>query len=131
MFGEMQSGAIAPLIDVLQRALWLIEHHPAKLAEFFDQARPNVEQLRLVAQALAGLCARQQRHDAPQHNDQRAISTAQVDGELVELGGRELVQTKVTTPTNNSSPFLLQISIPCQVARSKTEDTQNASYAEN
>ena len=43
-----------PLIDVLHRALWLMEHHPASLPDFLDQARPNTDHLRLVAQALAG-----------------------------------------------------------------------------
>lgn len=47
-------GQPAPLIDVLHRTLWLMEHHPAKLAEFLREAQPNREQLRLVAQALAG-----------------------------------------------------------------------------
>jgi putative DNA methylase len=47
-------GTPAPLIDVLQRALWLIEHEPRKLNKFLDEAHANREQLRLVAQALAG-----------------------------------------------------------------------------
>ena len=44
----------APLIDVLHRVLWLMEHRPRKLRDFIDQSRPDVERLRLVAQALAG-----------------------------------------------------------------------------
>jgi putative DNA methylase len=44
----------AALIDSLHRILWLMEHRPGKLAEFLQEARPNREQLRLVAQALAG-----------------------------------------------------------------------------
>jgi len=47
-------GTPAPLIDVLQRGLWLIEHEPRKLNKFLDEAHANREQLRLVAQALAG-----------------------------------------------------------------------------
>ena len=43
-----------PLIDVLHRALWLMEHRPAQLREFLDKVRPDSERLRLVAQALAG-----------------------------------------------------------------------------
>jgi putative DNA methylase len=44
----------APLIDALHRLLWLMERHASGLGEFLREARPNKEQLRLVAQALAG-----------------------------------------------------------------------------
>jgi putative DNA methylase len=44
----------APLIDALHRTLWLMERHPGELGEFLRQADPNREQMRLVAQALAG-----------------------------------------------------------------------------
>jgi putative DNA methylase len=47
-------GQDAPLIDVLHRVLWLMEHRPRELATFLREAEPNREQLRLVAQALAG-----------------------------------------------------------------------------
>ena len=49
-----EDGQSAPLIDALHRVLWLMEHHPSGLGEFLRQARPNKDQLRLVAQALAG-----------------------------------------------------------------------------
>jgi len=49
-----EDGQSAPLIDALHRVLWLMEHHPSGLGEFLREARPNKEQLRLVAQALAG-----------------------------------------------------------------------------
>jgi len=49
-----EDGQPAPLIDVLHRTLWLMEHRPAKLGEFLREAQPNREQMRLVAQALAG-----------------------------------------------------------------------------
>jgi putative DNA methylase len=49
-----EGGEGAPLIDVLHRLLWLMEHRPRKIREFIDQSRPDVERLRLVAQALAG-----------------------------------------------------------------------------
>lgn len=49
-----EDGQPAPLIDVLHRVLWLIEHSPRKLAEFLDEARPDRECLRVLAQALAG-----------------------------------------------------------------------------
>lgn len=44
----------APLVDALHRLLWLMERHPSSIAEFLRDARPNTEQLRLVAQALTG-----------------------------------------------------------------------------
>jgi putative DNA methylase len=47
-------GQSAALIDVLHRILWLIENSPRKLAEFLDEARPDRERLRVVAQTLAG-----------------------------------------------------------------------------
>ncbi len=47
-------GASAPAVDILHRLLWLMEHKPPKIPDFLSEARPNVEQLRLVAQALSG-----------------------------------------------------------------------------
>jgi putative DNA methylase len=47
-------GKPAPLVDALHRLLWLMEHEPRKLPAFLDEARPDRERLRLVAQALAG-----------------------------------------------------------------------------
>lgn len=49
-----EHGEPAPLVDTLHRTLWLMEHRPGKLAEFLREAQPNREQMRLVAQALAG-----------------------------------------------------------------------------
>lgn len=54
MPSESQPGAAVPLIDVLHRVLWLMENSPRKLAEFLDEARPDRERLRVLAQALAG-----------------------------------------------------------------------------
>ncbi len=51
---EERNAAPAPLIDVLHRILWLIENQPRSLPEFLARARPDVERLRLIAQALAG-----------------------------------------------------------------------------
>jgi putative DNA methylase len=45
----------APLIDVLHRVLWLMEHQPRKLGEFLEEARPDRERLRLLAQVLGGV----------------------------------------------------------------------------
>ncbi|HLC42035.1 MAG TPA: DUF1156 domain-containing protein [Methylomirabilota bacterium] len=47
-------GTPAPLVDVLHRILWLMENEPRSLSKFLDEARPDRERLRLVAQALAG-----------------------------------------------------------------------------
>lgn len=49
-----EGGQGAPLIDVLHRALYLMEHRPAVLREYLDQARPNRERLRLLAASLVG-----------------------------------------------------------------------------
>jgi putative DNA methylase len=51
---EGQAGNPVPLIDALHRTLWLMENEPRTLAEFLRDAEPNREQMRLVAQALAG-----------------------------------------------------------------------------
>jgi putative DNA methylase len=52
--GKPREGQSAPLVDALQRILWLMENRPDAIAEFLRDARPNIEQMRLVAQALAG-----------------------------------------------------------------------------
>jgi putative DNA methylase len=51
---DAQAGMPAPLIDVLHRILWLMENEPRALGKFLEEARPDRERLRLVAQALAG-----------------------------------------------------------------------------
>lgn len=43
-----------PLIDVLHRLLWLMENRSGLIADYLNQANPDRERLRLVAQALAG-----------------------------------------------------------------------------
>jgi putative DNA methylase len=52
--GMPSDGQPAPLIDSLQRTLWLMENRPGELPGFLKEAAPNLEQMRLVAQALAG-----------------------------------------------------------------------------
>jgi putative DNA methylase len=49
-----ENGQPTPLIDALHRTLWLMENRPGRLDEFLREARPPLEQMRLVAQALAG-----------------------------------------------------------------------------
>jgi putative DNA methylase len=53
--GLRSEGGQPPLlIDVLHRILWLMERRPALLVKFLQEAQPNRDQLRLVAQALVG-----------------------------------------------------------------------------
>jgi putative DNA methylase len=42
------------LIDVLHRLLWLVENRPSLIPAYLDEARPDLERLRVVAQTLAG-----------------------------------------------------------------------------
>ena len=51
---DSQATQPVPLIDALHRTLWLMERRPAQLGKFLREAEPNREQMRLVAQALAG-----------------------------------------------------------------------------
>ena len=60
-------GAPAPLIDALHRILWLIENEPRNLNRFLDEARPDRERLRLVAQALAGTALAGKKDDGAEH----------------------------------------------------------------
>jgi putative DNA methylase len=64
-----------PLVDVLHRALWLMEHQPAALAQFLDQAKPNVEHLRMIAQALAGPALQGGELRGPRSAEQTALAT--------------------------------------------------------
>jgi putative DNA methylase len=49
-----EDGQSATPIDILHRLLWLLDHRPPSIPEFLTDAQPNLEQLRLVAQALVG-----------------------------------------------------------------------------
>lgn len=60
-------GAPAPLIDALHRILWLVENEPRNLNRFLDEARPDRERLRLVAQALAGTALAGKKDNGPEH----------------------------------------------------------------
>jgi putative DNA methylase len=51
---SQEAGGTPLAIDVLHRILWLMENRPGDVSAFLDQSRANREQLRLVAQALAG-----------------------------------------------------------------------------
>ena len=52
--GAGGEGEMPPLVDALHRLLWLVEYRPAQIPAYLDEARPDVERLRLVAQTLAG-----------------------------------------------------------------------------
>jgi len=43
-----------PIIDILHRLLWLLDNKPSEIPNFLIHSQPDVGQLRLVAQALAG-----------------------------------------------------------------------------
>lgn len=60
-------GKAAPLIDILHRILWLVENQPRNLNDFLDEARPDRERLRLVAQTLAGTALAGRKDDGPEH----------------------------------------------------------------
>jgi putative DNA methylase len=49
-----ENNAAMPLIDTLHRLLWLMENQPLDISQFLRDTRPSREQLRLLAQALAG-----------------------------------------------------------------------------
>jgi putative DNA methylase len=49
-----EDGQPAPLVDVLHRTLWLMEHKPREIGKFLIEAGPNRDQMRLVVQALTG-----------------------------------------------------------------------------
>jgi putative DNA methylase len=52
--GVPEDGVAPPTIDTLHRLLWLLENAPARIPAYLRRANPNLEQLRLVAQALRG-----------------------------------------------------------------------------
>jgi putative DNA methylase len=52
--GLPRASELPSLIDALHRVLWLVEHRPAMIPAYLDEAQPDVERLRLVAQTLAG-----------------------------------------------------------------------------
>jgi putative DNA methylase len=63
-----EDGTPAPLIDILHRILWLVENKPSNLSQFLDEARPDRERLRLVAQVLAGTALAGKKEDVAEHS---------------------------------------------------------------
>lgn len=51
--GLPENGRAAPLVDTLHRLLYLLNERPDAVQDYLKTARPNGEQLRLVAQALS------------------------------------------------------------------------------
>ena len=51
--GLPENSRAAPLVDILHRLLYLLDERPGAVQEYLKTARPNGEQLRLVAQALS------------------------------------------------------------------------------
>jgi putative DNA methylase len=64
---QEDGGALVPLVDALHRILWLVENQPRNLNRFLDEARPDRERLRLVAQALAGTALAGKKDDGAEH----------------------------------------------------------------
>lgn len=87
-------GSHAPLIDALHRILWLLENQPRKLNEFLDEARPDRERLRLVAQALAGTSLAGKKDDGPEH---KVVTTPAEQAALNKLvaNWRSLVESRL------------------------------------
>jgi putative DNA methylase len=52
--GVPLEGVFTPTIDTLHRLLWMLENAPAQIPAYLRRVNPNLEQLRLVAQALRG-----------------------------------------------------------------------------
>ncbi len=52
--GLPQESGSPSLIDVLHRVLWLMENKPRELSDYLMKARSNLDQLRVVAETLAG-----------------------------------------------------------------------------
>jgi putative DNA methylase len=92
-----QDGAPASLIDALHRILWLVENQPRNLNRFLDEARPDREHLRLLAQALAGKALAGTKDDGAEHT---LATTAAERGALKKLvaNWRTLIEQRPAMP---------------------------------
>ena len=73
--GIGEDGKPAPLVDVIHRLLWLLDHRPVQVQEFLKAARPSQEQFRLVTQALcAPVLGRPEAQDATPTAELRALA---------------------------------------------------------
>ena len=94
-------GQPAPLIDVLHRVLWLLENSPQKLGEFLDEARPDRERLRVLAQALAGAALSGKRDE----DAQKLISTTAPEQAALQkllANWRSLIEQAMVTPAEEA-----------------------------
>ncbi|MGQ9635833.1 MAG: DUF1156 domain-containing protein [Bryobacteraceae bacterium] len=94
-------GQPAPLIDVLHRVLWLLENSPQKLGEFLDEARPDRERLRVLAQALAGAALSGKRDE----DAQKLISTTAAEQAALQkllANWRSLIEQAMVTPAEEA-----------------------------
>jgi len=85
----------APLIDILHRILWLVENEPRNLNSFLDEARPDQERLRLVAQALAGTALVGRKDDGPEHTVATTPAEAAALNKLV-ANWRALIEARLS-----------------------------------
>jgi len=88
-------GKAAPLIDILHRILWLVENEPRKLNDFLDEARPDRERLRLVAQTLAGTALAGRKDDGPEHT----LATTPAEGAALKklvANWRALIEARLS-----------------------------------
>ena len=73
--GMSSDGQPVPLVDVLHRLLWLIDNQPHEIQRFLNTSSPNVEQLRLVTQALcAPVLGRSEAQEATPTRELGALS---------------------------------------------------------
>lgn len=89
----------APLIDILHRILWLVENEPRNLNSFLDEARPDRERLRLVAQALAGTALAGRKDDGPEHTVATTPAEAAALNKLV-ANWRALIDQRLAKAEN-------------------------------
>jgi putative DNA methylase len=100
-------GAPAPLIDILHRVLYLMEKHPRKLAEFLEEARPDRERLRLLAQVLGGVGLAGTNGEKSEH------VVATTPGEKTALGKllanwRHLIEQRLEDKDQKTGQFRMQ-----------------------
>jgi len=86
---------LPPLIDILHRILWLVENEPRKLNDFLDEARPDRERLRLVAQTLAGTALAGRKDDGPEHTVATTPAEAAALNKLV-ANWRALIEARLS-----------------------------------
>jgi len=97
--GIAVDGQAAPLVDALHRLLWLLDHKPMEVQDFLKAARLNLEQLRLVTQALcAPVLGHSEAKDATPTAELRALSrlTANWRGTVEGAVLADEIERKVT-----------------------------------